>query len=61
MKAKLISAITIALLCCGQLQAQTKSDKTAAELIGDVTVGKVADTKPVQMPVILWGAESARF
>lgn len=61
MKAKRFVAAALIALFCSIGQAQTKSDKTAKELIGDVKVGDVADTKPWQLPVILWGGEAATW
>ena len=61
MKRIITFAVALA-MCIGSAQAQTKSDKTAKELIGDYTVGDVAVTKsPQQLPIILWGGEAATF
>jgi hypothetical protein len=59
---KRIITFVVALAMFGStLQAQTKSEKTAKELIGDYTVGDVVETTPRQLPIILWGGEAATF
>ena len=60
MKSRLLSAI-IVLIMSVQATAQTKSDRTASQMIGNVSVGNVAETTPWQLPVILWGGEAATW
>ena len=60
MKKILSFAVALAMCFGSALQAQTKSDNTAKELIGDYTVGDVAAGQQ-QVPIILWGGEAATF